>query len=219
MKLLLGLLLLSGVAFGKDDAPAKPKRPPSSEERKHLAYTLQFQPIVPFFAEVSAGVASGVSIGQFVDPNTIVHLRYQAGESCFFEDRCAFVERATTISGQFFVGNSFFLEGGASMHRDTYHPVDNDYDLFDSDARKYHFTYEVETWGPVFALGNQWQFRSFTIGARWFGLYQPLFTRTSRIQEDSPEKYQKSRDEKDELKKVENQAHTYLAMMSLGWSF
>ncbi len=218
--LIWAFLLASSTALAaKNDKAApegKPPRRTSAEERDGKQYTVDFQPVTPFVGTVSPGVTSGASFGAFVRPDLIARFTARGGSSCA-GGRCAYVERTVSFTAQKFLTNSFFIEPGLGIQRIIYHPEDRD--PFAGEKRKYHFTYNVENWGALFGLGNQWQWGAFTLGARWVSAFQSVFSREAKIHEDSPKSFQKDDQEKAQLRDLQDETKLYLASLALGWSF
>ena len=214
LSLLTTALIWSSAAFAAEKE--KPKRPTSAEERESKRYTGDVQPITLFVGSLHSGTTQGVSAGRLVQPDLIARVTLRGGSSCTSE-RCAYVERTFSITAQKFVGNSFFIEPGLGIQRNIYHPEDDN--AFSGDKREYHFTYTVENWGPVFAIGNQWQWGAFTLGARWAAVFQSLFSREAKIHEDAPDRYQTGDNEKDELRDFQDERKLYVASLALGSSF
>jgi hypothetical protein len=210
---LLACLIVSAPAFA---GGARPPRTPSSEERNDKSFTVDAQPLTLFTGGVGEGFTQGFSTGMFWEPNTILRATVRGGKSCLGA-RCAYIERSAALTAQKFVGNSFFVEAGAMAQRNIYHPVDNNY--FSGDKRAYHFTYNAETWGGTFAIGNQWQWRGFTLGFRWISIYTPLFSASSSVHADAPERYSIEKSEEDQLEALESETKVYFASLAVGASF
>lgn len=209
--ILLGLSCLASPAFARKGP--KPPRLPSSEERKSQAFTFEAQPFTLFLGTVGAGFTSGASVGHYVDADTVVRATARSGKSCIYE-RCAYVETTASATLQRFLGNSFFLEGGLMVQNNVYHKVYEEYGAHTYDN---HFTYSAETYGGTVALGNQWQFASFTLGVRWLQIAQGVFSRKSRIVADGDEDVGQA--QKDRLADLEHETKFYLPSLTLGVSF
>src|SRR5690606_28780744 len=71
---------------------------------------------------------------------------------------------------KFFVGNSFYLTGGAGQRTFTFTseltPLDGGPE-FSAEAK-------ATTLGATFAIGNQWQWDYFTLGLDWIGYFLPI---------------------------------------------
>lgn len=212
------VVLLFAANVARAAGEGKPKRPTSAEERQSKQYTVDGQPLSFFVGSISGGFTSGVSGGVFYDPETVARVTYRAGRSCEGGGKCcAYVERSLGFAAQRFLSNSFFLEPGLAIQRNIYHPVDNA--VHAGEHRRYNFTYNVENWCLSFALGNQWQWGAFTLGARWFAVTQAVFSRESEIHEDSPDEYPKDDRERDRQRQLEVESKLYLPSVAVGASF
>lgn len=201
---------VSAPAFAK--APKKP-RVPSAVERQGKAYTVDAQPLTLSVGAVGAATVTGGSVGAYLGPHLIARATYRAGESCL-EERCAYVERAASVTLQQFVSNSFFVEVGLMTQRNTYHPV---YDYYSSTSeRDATFTYDAETRGATVSIGNQWQWKSFTLGARWGQYYRPLQSVSSKLEEDGNAA---GSEEKMIREKMQAEQKLYLPSLLIGTSF
>lgn len=210
---LLILACMTEPALARDKKP-RPPRTPSSEERKSKSYTVEGQPLTLFVSTVNGGSTSGGSAGIFVDADTILRGTLRGGRSCL-EARCSYVESSGSITVQRFLDNSLFLEAGFMTQRNIFHHVsyDGDYEKYDSG-----FTYTVNTFGPTVALGNQWQWGTFTLGVRWVQAYRPWTSRGTTEHQDDPNA-QRGENQRLTRRALEHEKKLYLPSISLGYAF
>ncbi len=211
--IVFALSFLSTTALARK-GPKAP-RVPSSEERKKQSVTADAQPFTLFLGTVGQGFTSGAAVGQFLTSDTVVRATARSGKSCLYE-RCSYVETSASITVQHFVANSFFLEGGAMFQNNIYHRVPWGSTSWQTDDN--HYTYSAETYGGTIALGNQWQFDSFTIGVRWVQVYQAAFARRSKVHADTAG-HPVGREQKERLRALEHETKFYLPSLALGFSF
>lgn len=156
----------------------------STYNRSDKSFSILFQPIG--FGPTN-GVTQGAQVAFFLEPNSQIVLDYTTmndySTSSVFSDHE--VDQETGISlglhWKVFVANTFYLKTGL-IHR-TYNYkyregcstflINNCTDNSYLDTQE-----EIDLSGTSesasFAIGNQWQFDSFTLGCDWFGMVFPL---------------------------------------------
>jgi hypothetical protein len=194
---------------------SKPKAPrtPSSEERKTKEYTINVEPLLVSSSNDHSVTGMGASVGMFLDPDLIVRATYRGGFGT-----SAFSQNEKAVSAQLFLTNSFFVEAGVMRRIVIDHgPEMEEYE--DPSARDEAFTYNVDTVGGLVAIGNQWQWGAFTLGARWAMGYAPRQARKATITENDPETFRTGENERDRLESLKVQGEYYLPALIVGWSF
>ncbi len=199
-------------------ALARQKTPsiPSATERQGKDGTWDYEPASIFIGDHS-GIATGGSLGVYLSPDQIVRATYRTSKSCL-EVRCSYVDDALSLTVQQFVANSFFVEIGLAEQVAVEHPVDSgEYDsISDRDSA---FTYRVETRGFVFSIGNQWQWKSFTLGARWGMDYQPLQVQKASVTADRANEYPAGPNERRHLVRLGKEGKLFIPSLMIGTSF
>jgi hypothetical protein len=204
--------LVAGPALARSDKPKTP-RTPSSEERKTKEYTINAEPLLLSTTSDHTVAGAGASVGVFLDPDLIVRATYRGGSGGE-----VYSHNEAVVSAQQFLSNSFFVEVGVMRRVAVEHgPETEEYVLWDE--REHAFTYDVATAGGLLAIGNQWQWGSFTLGARWAMGYFPARTLKAKITEDEPAKYRTSNAERKRLEELKVQGEYYLPALIVGWSF
>ncbi len=123
---------------------------------------------------------AGFSAGYFIDPDTIIDGNIVSGSEKSSEFALTVMESHASYAGarlKKFWGNSFYTNSGIglrSMSRKITFPAGR-YTGIDKES-----TYEASNTSLVvdFAIGNNWQMNTFTIGVDWIGLFVPLATLT-----------------------------------------
>lgn len=181
-KYLIVFLVCSKFAFSADQQPASasngqnegPQASPTStndqsqlsaENRKELKY----QTTLSFIGADYSGFRSNftLGVGYFIDDNDLINLRYTFQNSSGAEQSRSsndFPEktRAIALGDRHFFGNSFNTLGSLYW---------KDHSKFDrANGRTYYF----KDYGLGIRLGNEWQWKNFTMGCDWFGLNHSL---------------------------------------------
>lgn len=178
MKLLvlgLALSLISIAASAQSTAPAKPQAPveasrsedssngKSQLNREGKSVVLTAQPIGIGPTTI---ISQGLSAGFFIDRDSLIQVDFTANADDDFEGAWWSTKvRNLSVTWKQFVGNSFYFKGGLEQRW-----VHETYDF--SSSSQYDF--KGNSTNLRVALGNQWQFKGFTLGCDWFGLSQPI---------------------------------------------
>lgn len=148
----------------------------------------------PIFAEPSATVrasksvmieahagfnGAGVGFGFFLPNDGRIDVATSQNDLMQSFDR----SRVNKIEYQSFTANSFFYNLGVS-HR-TITETEYSYGIYSSYMFGERGTAEIEAVHAHFAIGNEWSFRYFFIGAEWFGFSSPLSWRYTSYYPDS----------------------------------
>lgn len=137
----------------------------SAREDKKFTATYQVVGIGP-----SSTFASGIAVGFFLEPDWIIMLEGTRGREAtvfdFFDDTDV---QSTSIGvhAKNFAGNSFYYRFGVDYRDIEYQYTDN----FLTTTRR---TFDSQSWAVSFNIGNQWQFKNFTLGCDWVGVTLPL---------------------------------------------
>ena len=132
----------------------------------------------------------GVAAGLYLDSDTRIDAQLARHDYSFLGRRTESSEMKLEV--QKFLSTTFYLSGGL-----TYQDIessDRDY-FFDLDAT-YDYDGTANLLGLHVSIGNEWQWESFSLGAEWFGLLQPLVTESSIkfAKEDPDSTYQPARE-------------------------
>lgn len=98
-------------------------RTPSATERQTLEGTVNAEP-VGIYGGQYLGVVTGISGGIFLNPDLILRATVRTAKSCAIRP-CSYGYDAVGVSGQKFIANSLFVEGGLFHEQTIAHPVDS----------------------------------------------------------------------------------------------
>lgn len=121
----------------------------------------------------------GLSVGYFIDRNSLVLLELTNGQTSYFlsnswADNYEFNEKikSTSLGVHFkkFTGNSFYWKIGLDYSRLT---AENSYKKWSFTGTNYS-TLEGNLLTASLSLGNQWQWENFTLGCDWIGIASPI---------------------------------------------
>lgn len=214
VKFCAGLSLAMAQPAAAARAP-RPPRTPSAVEREHVNATINFEPI-GLLSGNYLGFVTGISAGLFLNPNLVLRGTIRTSKSCL-GIRCSYGYDAIGVSAQSFISNSGFVEGGLLHEQNIMHLIDNnDYDGHTS--REYGFSYRTVNSSIMLAIGQQWQWHSFTLGARWAALSFPVINQVAELKTLDPQ-YSVSAEETHTLDRLKAAHHWVLANLILGWSF
>ena len=118
----------------------------------------------------------GVSVGLFNSRNRVYSLNYVNGTRrmyCSGTLSCTDTSSALGVSLKSFAGNSFYYTFSLDYRRVGY---TEQQDWGGGAGLGYDFGYEAEMLAAGFVIGNQWHWKSFTMGCDWIGLSVPFYT-------------------------------------------
>lgn len=184
---LICLFLVSLVSnAATEDGVSTLKRPSngsSEENRDGKEIMLVAQPVG--FGPV-AGTASGLAIGFFASANSIflIDATYgrSSGELINFSwngDHTDFVGSSVGIHFKQFLANSFYMRVGLDQRHVEYSTSHSKSSWFGITEAPYAYSFTGDSTAGSLAIGNQWQFRGFTLGCDWFGVSTPLASTVS----------------------------------------
>lgn len=113
----------------------------------------------PAGASVGSIPSVGVRGAGYLTPDSLIEMGAASGtlEYLFFTFKSTFIH----VDYKVFFGNSFYARFGAA-YRNIGAKVGSDEVL------------SVSSYGPDLAIGNQWQWESFTLGCDWLGSFFPV---------------------------------------------
>jgi hypothetical protein len=142
----------------------------SEARRENQSFSLVFEPIgfIPF-------PVHGLALGYYLTPSNIIELSYAQGETDFL---LAQIENSiASLRLKTFWGNSFYTNIGLGSrmigYRFRFSEIDSDGNFTGRDDET---SMQNTVLGSDFAIGNRWQWESFTIGCDWIGLFSPIST-------------------------------------------
>jgi hypothetical protein len=142
----------------------------SEAHRENKNISLVIEPIgfIPF-------PVRGLALGYYLTPSNLLELSYAQGETDFLLAR---IENSmASLRLKTFWGNSFYTNIGLGSRMIGY---SFRFSEIDSEGNYTGRTDETNmqnnVLGSDFAIGNRWQWESFTIGCDWFGLFTPIST-------------------------------------------
>jgi hypothetical protein len=142
-----------------------------------------------------------LSAGYFLDPQSILLVRYSNLNGRGLDDDDSATLRAVTLGYRRFVANSFNLTPSVYYKRTT--QKDN-FTWFTTTSK----TEVYEDIGIGFRIGNEWQWENFTLGCDWFGI-----NRTMKVLNE------KNVDDNWELFDTNSKYSFTIASFYLGYSF
>lgn len=159
---------------------------------------------------------AGLNYEYFLTPNSTLQLQAAQGEvdTWFFSDHTF---EGTLISANYkrFEGNSFYYRVGGDYRKIKVSSNDKDFGIFASDER---ISGTAESLSASIAIGNQWQFESFTIGCDWIGLTVPVINISNTFKSDNMASASYASDKKD-WEDLKTQPSAQILRLYLGASF
>lgn len=162
--------------------------PSFAQEKEELGYSEAHREGKQYFLAAQpvglgpiGSVTNGASAGLFLDRNSLILIEVKSGNTIgFFDVFDRLSVKSTTVAASYkkFVNTSFYLNGGIDYRSVTYSR--EQYILFSTARDKSEF--KGQALAAHFAIGNQWQWDSFTFGCDWAGFSLPL---ASRIDSES----------------------------------
>ena len=162
----------------------------------------------------------GFVLGLYLTSNNIVEGNYarSAATEYFGKDQLQILMNFSALRLKHFVGNSFFVEGGAGtkifqIKQFNYLGVGSA-----DDVRRSKYEETLTSYGTVFALGNRWQFSHFSLTGTWLELYFPMSVTSNSRDIDSGISTE-------DQAKLEDRTHVRTVgtdatiRFSLGWAF
>ena len=176
------------------------------------------------------GFGVGGRVSMILSPALTIEAGYLYSQFALF----GYSREAALLSARakWFLGNSFYLTGGAGYRDNTVSERNVEYD----DANRVSIpsvrAHTQEAITAELGIGNQWQFSGFTIGCDWVGLSQPVATLSSEVTVDGePESISLIQDNSSAAKQEEAEKNrremdtqvgsgsVQLVRFYLGWSF
>ncbi len=119
---------------------------------------------------LTGGILSG-SAGIYVHKNVILGAKYVRPFITLGAPNLPTEGHLFSGFADIFIGNTFYVTGGYGQRTLVYDDIDLKKSLFvsDSKGRVREVTY-TDT-GATIGVGNRWQWKNFSIGAEWVGLY------------------------------------------------
>ena len=135
----------------------------------------------------------GANVGYFINRNMVGQLEFTEGKLNYL----FFDIRATTVAAnlKIFTGNSFYIKSGVAYRKVA---VDNVLCLLCKDPAS-SFGYN-EALAAELAIGNQWQWDTFTLGCDWIGLMVPV----ANLRSNSGDTSRFTQSEKDDVDRMWN---------------
>jgi hypothetical protein len=180
--------------------------------------------------QVTAGLGSaipyfgfGVNAAWFQKPDTLLTFSYLNGVSTekifseFLFGSWEEIPEARWLSAGYkkFVVSSFYWEGTGFFRRLTqssFHSRSYSY-------RSEEAEFRLDSLGGTFAIGNQWQWATFTLGCDWIGFGVPLAHGRLRMREYEIENAAEVDEEKREFERSAKESFPIVLRFYLGYSF
>ena len=123
-----------------------------------------------------AGTNTGISLGYFLDRNSLIEARYtnlDRGSTCSGSLTCNSSGHAVGVAYKRFFGNSFYISASLDQRESSYRESD------DSFTPPYTYSFDGSSTLLGLVIGNQWQWQNFTLGCDWIGAGKPVATKIS----------------------------------------
>lgn len=162
--------LTAHAAYDPDEDPEYTRKGTSRDHRADKSLSFLVQPVG---LGPSAIPSQGLHLAFFLSPASQIVLDYGTGSSgngfMWLSDENV---RASNIGAYFkhFVSNSFYVKAGLDYRTVVYNYESTAW--FGGTSQTGHF--EGNSTAVGFAIGNQWQFSSFTLGCDWAGFSYPF---------------------------------------------
>lgn len=161
---------------------------------------------------VAPAPGAGLTFGKYLNRNSLVQANISSGAFPFFF--FTMFTSTATVNFKKFVGNSFYYRAGAGV-RDI---KVQDWDINRSTFKGQEIGRSQSLVGDL-AIGNQWQWKYFTLGVDWIGIMPSLATLqsktdTSGIRNEADR--QKAMEDWDQIAKLTT---TQLLRFNIGASF
>ncbi len=184
----------------------------SSELRKNKSFQIVGQPagLGPLTA-----YTTGLGFGVFLDSDSLIDMTYHhnISKNLAGSEYRVQIENFGTHYKKF-MKNSFYFKTGLDYRRVTYEYNSN----FGDGSLEENTQFKATALNASFALGNQWQWDTFTLGCDWVGAYVPLSTSTSN--EYTAGSFSRNvRRLSDDERRYVNELTLYFAHFYLGVSF
>lgn len=182
--LIAGIIFYLNSLWAKEDvAPSTNTAPPAvvtvpetstdknekPDESKYNREKKQYQIAVGFLGMEYIGSPLTLSLGYYLNPNSLLLLRYSSYNGNDVDDRAAQKLRATTLGFRQFFGNSFNVMPTLYYRRNT-----ADYFKEGTMTIIGPTNLVYEDIGMGFRVGNEWQWDNFTMGCDWFGINRTI---------------------------------------------
>jgi hypothetical protein len=180
---------------------------------------------------VTAGLSqfatgTGVTFSWFISRNTQLEAGYFEEEwnKIHYENSITRTSKFSTLRLKHFVRNSFYFTGGGGTRELYYeHNVPSSSSEAPIPRASYRFVQKETQLIVDLAVGNQWQFKGFTIGCDWLGISLPRKTLSQSIQiEGTPPVDTGNGDMRyndKALFRIINGTEWWLTRAYIGWSF
>jgi hypothetical protein len=142
----------------------------NSSEHNRIDKNFEASVIAVGFGPVP-GTVGGFTFGYYLNRNSLINLSYvkvrQSAYSCSGSIGCTASGNAIALSYKRFASNSFYYTLGLSRREAGYRETEEP-----SGVTAYKFNgYAL---GGEVSIGNQWQWKNFTLGCDWIGFNFPL---------------------------------------------
>lgn len=117
------------------------------------------------------GTVGGANLGYFFDRNSLINLSYmrvrQSSYSCSGSVTCSADGNEFAVSYKKFATNSFYYTLGLGRKEVEYNKAE-------VPGGAVHYRFNGNAIGAEISVGNQWQWKNFTLGCDWIGFNFPL---------------------------------------------
>lgn len=120
------------------------------------------------------GVSTGVNFGYYINKDSTVLLSYSyisKGRSCWGFYSCSDSGQSFGVHYKKFVSNSFYYSFGFYHRQVTFNEQ-----LTNSAPDDYNYSFTGTSNDVGMSIGNQWQWKTFTLGCDWIGMSYPFAT-------------------------------------------
>lgn len=201
----------------------KKSRVSSAENREKLNFGFAGQ-LIGLDSHIF-GMSTALQGYYFMTPSSV--LQIDVFSNGYSDDDNAFLESdnykasGAAVSLKRFLGNSFYLSAGLRHENIRLYNRERTYPLFSSNYNEYSWEAKGSRSSVIVHMGNQWQWKNFTLGADWIGVGLP-FANTAKYEISSlvNESLESAeRDYNNRHKKYFSGTYAYAVRFYLGFSF
>jgi hypothetical protein len=187
LALAFAFILCSSAAFAAENSLRtnidKVDKSTSAYNRKDKSFYLL---ATPMGIGPSMTPESSAGVGAMLNSRMALQFEIGGGESGNFmpladsEGSSKARSLSSSASFKYFLGNSFYLKSGIDYRRMNYDYSSTGGTLYTTNGyTNYTYNFEGDSWAASLVIGNQWQWKTFTMGCDWFGVTAPFASNVS----------------------------------------
>lgn len=136
---------------------------------KDYMFTVQPSGVNP-----TGAIGPALTVAKYLDRNSMIGMEVTDGSVLTFSFLSRYDINASSVGVYYkkFVGNSFYYRGGLDYRRADY-KYEYD-DIWGNPNDDVESTFIANSLAASIVIGNQWQWKGFTLGCDWIGYTQPF---------------------------------------------